>query len=433
MAPKVAKAPAAGQKAVKKVLSKAKVVKGNSKVDKENAENASSNVKMAPKKAVKKTAPKAEKAAKASKAKAAAKKAPAKTSPAKKTSPKKAPVKKAPVKKAPTAKKSSPAKKPSVRKAGQVKKAAPKKAAPKKTRAPAGAAKVEDASQVMKDLKCFVINMDRRPDRMEKVSKLVDSQLPWLSYERFRASDGKNDNIPLTQIDEKWNTAANSNYGEYDHPRFSNPGVWYKMSPGERGCAHSHYRLWEIAAKAKGMTFVLEDDAQIHFDRSAGNGKMNGKVFTDVLKRGIEAMPKECDVLYLGWSGHRAGNYKFHKEETKKAGLPHAVGNLRKVEYVWTTIAYLITPKGAAKLLKASQPMNQPVDNFMAWEAREGRLNSYVIVDDGDAEDDWAGGIVDQDDFFGDSDIPKSDGGATNDDNRLYCFNEEDAVKPAAK
>merc|ERR1712137_1529583 len=90
---------------------------------------------------------------------------------------------------------------------------------------------------------------------------------------------------------------------------------------------------------------------------------------------------------------------------------------VRKAEYVWTTVAYVISQAGAKKLLEAAKnSVNQPVDNFMAWEASQGRLKSFVALDAGDEDDTWAGGIVDQFDFQGDSDIKKSDGGHQGDD-----------------
>jgi len=64
--------------------------------------------------------------------------------------------------------------------------------------------------------------------------------------------------------------------------------------------------------------------------------------------------------------------------------------------------------------------MNQPVDNFMAWEASQGRLKSFVVLDEGDDDGLWAGGIVDQVDFQGDSDIQKSDGGVQGDDVSVF-------------
>jgi len=60
----------------------------------------------------------------------------------------------------------------------------------------------------------------------------------------------------------------------------------------------------------------------------------------------------------------------------------------------------------------------------MAWEASQDRLNSFVVLDEGDDDNLWAGGIVDQVDFQGDSDIAKSDGG-------VQGFNAEDFAAPS--
>merc|ERR1740121_1229675 len=82
------------------------------------------------------------------------------------------------------------------------------------------------------------------------------------------------------------------------------------------------------------------------------------------------------------------------------------------------------------KLLEKSQPMDQPVDNFMAWEAREGRLEAYVLLDEGDGDDTWSGGIVTQLDFTGDSDIRKSDGGDQGHDPTEYLAKKATASTP---
>merc|ERR1711920_237433 len=60
-----------------------------------------------------------------------------------------------------------------------------------------------------------------------------------------------------------------------------------------------------------------------------------------------------------------------------------------------------------------------------------GRLNSFVLLDDGDTNDVWAGGIVTQLDFLGDSDIKKSDGGDQGDDPTAYLAKKETASTPA--
>jgi len=198
--------------------------------------------------------------------------------------------------------------------------------------------------------------------------------------------------------------------------KYKEPGQVMKMSGGERGCAHSHLRLWRVAAERATKTLVLEDDVQMCFDRSGG-GKANGKVFTERLGQALKNAPADFDVIYLGWSGWRGGNYRLKQvEDPQEAESTRRKQYMRKAEYVWTTVAYVISPAGAKKLLAAAKPLNQPVDNFMAWEASQGRLNAWVALDEGDHDGTWAGGIVDQFDFQGDSDIKKSDGGHQKDD-----------------
>jgi len=319
----------------------------------------------------------------------------------------------------------------------------------------------------LKDLKALVVNLDRRPDRWTRCEDMLKKETPWLPYERFSASDGTKMEIPEAEICNVWNTTLNAVYGDYDEwvfdapgtpldgthwkwpdqageddpewkfeegeedgegtaekvstkeilkvkkvfaERFRNPGQVQRMSGGERGCAHSHRRIWEAVAERNTATLVLEDDAQFVFDRSDSElGKFSGKLFTERLCAAMKEAPSDFDVLYLGWSGWRGSHFKLLEEEDEGQAI-------KKVEYVWTTVAYVITPAAAKKLLQAASPMNQPVDNFMAWEASQGRLKSFVALDECDDDDLWAGGIVDQVDFQGDSDIKKSDGGVQGDD-----------------
>merc|ERR1712137_1284777 len=135
------------------------------------------------------------------------------------------------------------------------------------------------------------------------------------------------------------------------------------MSGGERGCAHSHRRLWELAAKRAPPTLIFEDDAKIAFDRADGEGMTSGATFTERLCAAMKEAPADFDVLYLGWGGWRGPNFKLLKEKEKGKYI-------KKVEYVWTTVGYVLSQAGAKKLLAAyNGQVNQPVDNFMAWEA----------------------------------------------------------------
>jgi len=276
----------------------------------------------------------------------------------------------------------------------------------------------------LKEIKALVLGLERRPDRRARFDKMLAEEAPWLNVEFFPATDGKVHTIPVTEVAEEWNTKHNSLYDdEYEDllapdgtvihkaEEFRNPGVVYKFSPGERGCAHSHYRMWQVVAKSDKPMLILEDDVTFRFKRD-NNTQANGKAFTERFSLGMkEAKKKGAEVLYLGWAGHRDGNFKhLPKTKGRKSDI------IRKAEYVWTTVAYVLWPEAAKKLLKAASPMNQPVDNFMAWECREGRLNSWVLLDKGDTDKTWAGGPAGQADFFGDSDILKSDGGDQGDD-----------------
>jgi len=285
--------------------------------------------------------------------------------------------------------------------------------------APKAKAVEEEAQETpLANLKALMVGLARRPDRRQRCEDMLKEQVPWLQCTFFNGTDGKNETIPDEEVSQTWNTKNNSLYGAYEDvfdkqgallhsaAEFASPGVDYAFSPGERGCAHSHYRIWKHVAEAEHPVLVLEDDVQLVFERSAG-GMASGATFTTRLEKAMaEVEGKEPDVLYLGWSGFRDGNYKHH---TTSRGRKSSL--VRKAEYVWTTVAYVLWPAGAKKLLEAAQPMNQPVDNFMAWECREGRLAAYVVLDEGDDNSTWSGGIVTQHDFENDSDVRKSDGG----------------------
>eukprot|EP00927_Polykrikos_kofoidii_P054652 TRINITY_DN4903_c0_g1_i1.p1 TRINITY_DN4903_c0_g1~~TRINITY_DN4903_c0_g1_i1.p1 ORF type:complete len:409 (-),score=82.03 TRINITY_DN4903_c0_g1_i1:195-1352(-) len=342
-------------------------------------------------------------------------------------------------------------------------------------------------------LHAYVVNLERRHDRWIRVESMLKKETPWLTFEKFEATDGTKNPIPEAEVFESWNTSCNAHFADYfewvfDAPgtpldskvwkwaadaeaedeewrfaedaedefsyihhavtfkndpvrtatlekkatgeqfklrlqfaeRYLEPGVKMLMSGGERGCAHSHLRLWRVAAARKEHTLVFEDDVQVVFDRTDSElGQMNGNIFTERLALAIKHAPQDFDVIYLGWSGWRGGHNRNGEADSEESESNQFI---RKAQFVWTTVAYVISRAGANKLLTvAKMGVDQPVDNFMAWEASQGRLNSFVALDEGDDDGTWAGGIVDQFDFQGDSDIKKSDGGLQGDDAKEFA------------
>jgi len=323
-----------------------------------------------------------------------------------------------------------------VQKGKTIKKAKPSRGPAK---APSHTPRVAAATTPLEGLRALVVNLETRPDRRARCKEMLAKELPWLEYEWFAATNGKTTTIPDSQVAHTWNTKNNSNYGTYEDvfdkdqvllhsaQEFTDPGVEYLFSPGERGCAHSHYRCWERAAASDRPLLILEDDLQVCFEHPEHpkGAVSNGTTFTARLELGMqEAKRREIDVLYLGWSGWKDGNNKWGKPAR---GRKNPI--VRKVEYVWTTVAYVIWPRGARRLLQRAKPMDQPVDNFMAWECREGRLEGYVLMDPADTEDTFTGGVARQTDFRNDTDIRKSDGGDQGHDPTCYLVSAQGSEK----
>merc|ERR1712013_818790 len=95
------------------------------------------------------------------------------------------------------------------------------------------------------------------------------------------------------------------------------------------------------------------------FDRTNEKlGKMNGIIFTERLRLALKHVPADFDVIYLGWSGWRGGHHKIWEEDPKED--KERAKYIRKAEYVWTTVAYVISQAGARKLSKVACPVSQP-------------------------------------------------------------------------
>jgi len=216
---------------------------------------------------------------------------------------------------------------------------------------------------VLQSLQCIVINLERRPDRMDGCAQRLAAHCPDLSFARFIATDGKLTSIPFAEVSTSWHTDRNV---VYQKKRAIRKG-WddldtYKerhleLSPGERGCSSSHICAWRQCLDAAGDTntplLVLEDDAAPTAE------------FQQVLVRALAALPSDADLLYLGYS--QAADWRREVSP-----------DLVESEYVWTTVAYIIWPSCARKLL-SHLPVSEPVDNWMAGLCAAGNIKAYCV------------------------------------------------------
>eukprot|EP00439_Symbiodinium_sp_Y106_P023569 s150_g2.t2 len=213
---------------------------------------------------------------------------------------------------------------------------------------PATIMPIKPVSAHLANIKAVLINLDRRPDRLAECSKRLETHCPWLQYNRMRASDGKIDTITSEdwEVSNSWHTGRNVVYQKIRSRRKGWDDLHtyvireLPMSAGERGCASSHIRAWRHCID------VFEDDA------------VPTQEFTEGLSRALASLPSDADVLYLGYS--QAAEWRRH------------------AEYVWTTVAYMVWPEGAHKLL-SKLPVNQPVDNFMATLCADGDIKAYCM------------------------------------------------------
>lgn len=221
--------------------------------------------------------------------------------------------------------------------------------------APSGSA---EAAEVAGGLPTtVVVNLARRPDRWKDIQRSLRTlEGGPLKFERLEAVDGSSA-IPLDSVARTWSTARNWRYVTRVFEGGKECGYMQKeldLTPGERGCAASHIVAWKRCAQASGPLMILEDDAspQKGFMRSLR------KALAD-----LQADPP--DILYLGYT--QASPWR-----RKISSL------LREAEYLWTTVAYVLWPSGAQKLL-AKLPIDQPVDNFMAGLMASRQLRGFAV------------------------------------------------------
>lgn len=204
----------------------------------------------------------------------------------------------------------------------------------------------------LEDYRCVVINLQARPDRWKRVSKAISTKLPWLPYERLDAVDGRAAPPPVADVTLSWSTAHIASFDT------GYKVVTLEMSPGERGCCSSHVESWRRCAHDRKPLIVLEDDAVVLPPLAATLAKAAAEL--------AALKPPGADVLWLC------------AKDRGRARRLAAGGVLMRPEFVWTTVGYVLYPRGARRLLKAL-PVDEPVDNFIARLIRAGTLVGFSV------------------------------------------------------
>jgi len=129
--------------------------------------------------------------------------------------------------------------------------------------------------------------------------------------------------------------------------------------PAKLACTISHLRLWKKIVDEKiGNTLIFEDDMIKNND------------FDDMLPKIFGELPKDYDILYL-WIHDKY----YNPLKNRIRGLEHINGYY----FTWGRAAYLLSYKGACRLLGLFNDVNDHGDNFMAGICTSGKIKAFNV------------------------------------------------------
>lgn len=182
----------------------------------------------------------------------------------------------------------------------------------------------------------FVINLERKPERRAFAIGHLKSH--GLTPVIWPAVDARG--LDLAELQRS---------GIYDdrvaHEKFSR-----SLSLPEIGCSLSHVRLYEHIVRADiPMSLVLEDDAMLVDD------------FTANLEALLGAVPESWDLVQLIYA---CKDYEQMND--------HAVSFKMQTSLPAASAGYVVTRRGAEKLLSQAYPIHYPADSFIGRSPRWG-------------------------------------------------------------
>ena len=200
------------------------------------------------------------------------------------------------------------------------------------------------------EVKSHVINLKSNTKKLERVQKSLNAIS--IFPERFDAVYGKDlDPLYIDKI----------TYPSVQHTMKNGRYIDSNIETlGAIGCYLSHVKLWEALANSNDeMLLILEDDAITN--------NFSAFQINQFLNEIIENDP-EWDVIFLGYT---------KPSPSPNADIPITESVYKINEITFQTHAYLLSKKGALKLLSKAFPIVDQVDSYMSYMAITRGLNSY--------------------------------------------------------
>lgn len=223
------------------------------------------------------------------------------------------------------------------------------------------------------EIKTFVINLDRTPERYEKVKKQLDQNN--IEHERFSAIDGYN--LEITRGSNghsfsgqdlkvrKERLLPNESYkiatpsGDVNYV-FDIDIIDRALTAGEFGCTYSHREIWGKMVKENiKYALIFEDDVTL----------LPG--FQDRLNSMINKMPQEWDILYFYLITPKKGNKVLNilNNDIQKI-IPNR-------QSVFSAAGYLVNIDSARKLFELTSKLNLSADHQISFYINQNQIKAY--------------------------------------------------------
>lgn len=189
----------------------------------------------------------------------------------------------------------------------------------------------------------FLINLDRRPDRLETTTRLLEER-GYKDVIRFPAVDGSK--LSDQQLTELVNPNAMNAIIKGERTQH------HELSRGAVGCYLSHAGVWEKCGVNKSI-IIFEDDTKPSLSQSQLNSILS-------------TCPDDWDIILFG------GQYNIDKN------FIHP--ELVKVDKFYCLHAYMINYKAIQKIKPHLYPINMQIDSALS---QISGLNIYAISNSG--------------------------------------------------
>ena len=189
--------------------------------------------------------------------------------------------------------------------------------------------------------KLHFIVLEKDKSRINHVNNLINTY-NIRNYKIIRAIDGTNINK------DDW---INNNYIKKEKIN--------KLRSGALGCALSNITLWEkfVTNNKENILVVFEDD--VYFTKN----------FKKILVNYINNLPNDFDISQL--LIHESQKSYFNSS-------PNINAYVKKGYPQYGTVGYILSKKGAKKLLNYCKPIYTTIDNMIFDQIRNNRIISYV-------------------------------------------------------